>query len=185
MATRPDIKQIRESSPGAAMLERMRAGKDVFRLVRWPGIDDKEPPFAIVPLNCDEMQSAYAAAHKRFDKIELPLNMYTADDYHAEINMQVLLRSMYVVDDDDDPRPTKQLLFNDGDELRKLLGPHEREFLAGEFLELQEEVDPDPALMSEEVLAKIDDLVKKKDVAALSATSSVTLASYIIGTAAQ
>lgn len=183
MATRPDIKQIREASPGAAMLERLRKGKDAFRVVRWPGADDKEVPFALVPLACDELQDAFAAAYERFQKIKLPITMYTADDFHSETNMQVLLRAMVLLDDSDPPRPTKEHLFTDGAEFRKLLGPEERNTLSDEYLQLQNEVDPDPETMSQELLDRIDELVKKKDVAQLSATSSVMLAAYIIGTA--
>lgn len=181
MATRPDIKQIREASPGAAMLERLRKGKSEFRTVRWPGSDDKEPPFALIPLTCDELQEAYAAAYQRFEELKLPITIYTADDLHSETNMQILLRAMVLLDDDG--KPTAEQLFADGKELRKLLRTDVRESLAGEYLELQSEVDPDPADMSAELIEQIDELVKKKDAAALSSTSSTTLAAYIIGTA--
>ncbi len=181
MATRPDIKQIREASPGAAMLERLRKGKAAFRSVRWPGAGDDEQPFALVPLACDELQDAYAAAYQRFEQIKLPITMYTADDFHSETNMQVLLRAMVLLDDDG--QPTKEQLFVDDDELRAMLKPEIRNALADEYLQLQQEVDPDPETMSQELLDKIDDLVKKKDVVQLSATNSVTLAAYIIGTA--
>ncbi len=183
MAIRPDIKQIREASSGAAMLERMRKGKEAFRVVRWPGSDESEPPFALVPLTCDELQEAYAAAYQRFERLKLPITIYTADDFHSETNMQVLLRAMVLLDDSDPPRPTKEQLFADDAELRPLLGPEERNALSDEYLQLQNEVDPDPETMSQELLDRIDDLVKKKDVAQLSATNSVTLAAYIIGTA--
>ncbi len=181
MANRPDIKQIREASPGAAMIERLREGKDAFRVVRWPGAADDDQPFALVPLTCDELQDAYAGAYRRFEEIKLPITMYTADDFHSETNMQVLLRAMVLIGDDG--QPTKEQLFTDDEELRKLLQPEVRNALTDEYLQLQNEVDPDPAEMSQELLDKIDDLVKKKDVAALSATNSVTLAAYIIGTA--
>lgn len=183
MATRPDIKQIREASPGAAMLERMREGKDAFRTVRWPGADEDEQSFALVPLTCDELQDAYAGAYRRFEELKLPITLYTADDFHSETNMQVLLRAMVLLDDSDPPRPTTEQLFAGDEELRKLLGPEERNALSDEYIQLQNEVDPDPSEMSQEVLDKLDDLVKKKDVAALSATNSIMLASYIIGTA--
>ena len=180
MAQRPDIKEIRKASKGAAMIERLRKGKDDFRSIHWPGAAD-EPPFALVPLTCDELQEAYAAAYRRFDELKLPITIYTADDLHAETNMQILLRAMVLLDDDG--QPTTERLFADGDELRTLLRTDIREALAGEYLELQSEVDPDPAQMSPELVEQIDELVKKKDVAALSATSSTTLAAYIIGTA--
>lgn len=183
MAQRPNIKQIREASPGAAMLERLRKGKDEFRVVRWPGAGEDEVPFALVPLACDELQDAYAAAYQRFEALKLPITIYTADDFHSEANMQILLRSMLLLGDDG--KPTREQLFADGDELRKLLGPAEREALAGEYTELQDAVDPDPAEMSPELVEKIEELVKKKDAAALSATNSRMLAAYIIGTAAQ
>ncbi len=181
MATRPDIKQIREASPGAAMIERLSKGKEAFRAVRWPGAAADDQPFAMVPLTCDELQAAYAGAHRRFDELKLPLTMYTASDYHDETNMQILLRAMVLFDEAGEP--TKEQLFADDTELRKLMQPEVRNALADEYLQLQNEVDPDPADMSQELLDKIDDLVKKKDVAQLSATSSVTLAAYIIGTA--
>ena len=181
MAQRPDIKQIREASPGAAMLARLRKGKDEFRVVRWPGSDDSEQPFALVPLTCDELQEAYAAAYQRFEQLKLPITLYTADDLHSETNMQILLRAMVLLDDDG--QPSRDRLFANGEELRKLLRTDVREALAGEYLELQSEVDPDPADMSPDLIEQIDELVKKKDAAALSATSSTTLAAYIIGTA--
>ncbi len=181
MANRPHIKQIREASPGAAMLERLRKGKDEFRVVRWPGTDEDEQPFALVPLTCDELQEAYAAAYQRFEQLKLPITIYTADDLHSETNMQVLLRAMVLLGDDG--KPTTEQLFADGEELRKLLRTDVREALAGEYLELQSDVDPDPADMSPDLIEQIDELVKKKDVVALSATSSTTLTAYIIGTA--
>ncbi|HEU02896.1 hypothetical protein LCGC14_0605550 [marine sediment metagenome] len=182
MANRPNIKQIRAASPGAVMLERLRKGKDEFRIVRWPGDDSADAvPFALVPLTCDELQEAYAAAYQRFEQLKLPITIYTADDLHSETNMQILLRAMVLLGDDG--KPTTEQLFADGEELRKLLRTDVREALAGEYLELQSEVDPDPADMSPDLIEQIDELVKKKDAAALSATSSTTLAAFIIGTA--
>lgn len=181
MANRPNTKQIREVSAGAAMLERLRKGKDEFRVVRWPGSDDDEQPFALIPLTCDELQEAYAAAYQRFKELELPITIYTADDLHSETNMQILLRAMVLLGEDG--KPSAKRLFAHGDELRKLLRTDVREALAGEYLALQSEVDPDPAEMSPGLIEQIDEIVKKKDVAALSATSSTTLAAYIIGTA--
>ena len=181
MANRPDIKQIRKASQGAAMVERLRKGKDEFRIVRWPGSDEDEQPFALVPLTCDELQEAYAAAYQRFEQLKLPITIYSADDLHSETNMQILLRTMVLLDDDG--KPTTERLFADDEELRKLLRTDVREALAGEYLDLQSQVDPDPANMSPDLIEQIDELVKKKDVAALSTTSSTTLAAYIIGTA--
>jgi len=178
MATRPKLATIREASAGAAMLEKLRRGTQNSRSCQWPGTEGDEGRFLLVPLNCDELQEAYAAAHARFDSsLKVPLNLYTADDFHSELNMQICYRAMRRPDD------REARWFASPDELRKLLTPEERNAVTTEYLSLQQECDPDPEALGDELVTQIDELVKKKDAPRLAAMPSLTLALYVIGTA--
>lgn len=177
MANRPDLKAIRDASPGAAMLERLRKGTENERICQWPGTEDEDGKFRLVPLTCTELQDAYAAAFARFEELKLPMNLWTADDFNSEVNHQVIARAMRTMDDRD------ARMFGDANELRDLISPDERTAITTEYLRVMGEADPDPADMNPDTLAKIEDLVKKKDVLQLSAFPSPMLAAYIIGTA--
>ena len=178
------VKDIADASPGAAMLERLRKGVDNAKLIRWPGQTDDESRLWLVPLACDALEDAYAEAFARFDKLSIPVTPYTADDWHSAVTVCILARAMRVYNEDD-PKDRSQLLFASADELRSLFEPEDRNALATLWLELSEKADPDPMSMDAELLAKIDEFVKKKDARALSAFSSNTLSAYIIGTAAR
>lgn len=172
------IEDLRDASPGAQMLERLRKGTDQGKIVQWPGTDssDKSSQFWMAPLGCDQLQDAYAEAHARFEKIGLPLNVYTSPDWHSEVAMCILARSMRQLED------RNETLFANAEELRPLLSPEVRDHLAEDFVALAKECDPDPAEMDRDVLAKIDEFVKKKDARALASFDSSILSAYIVGT---
>jgi hypothetical protein len=179
MAIPPTLKAVRDASPGAAMLERLRKGTDNERICQWPGTEDKESRFRLVPLTCAELQDAYAAAVKRWTELELKVDLYTADDFNSEVHVQIIARSMRTMDD------RLLTLFVSGEELRDKITADERHEIVTEYLALVQESDPDPAAMSPEVIEQIDELVKKKDAATLSGFSSLILSSYIVGMASQ
>ena len=180
MASRPDIAGIGSCSAGVALLERLRKGTDNVEEHQWPGSDDPEATFLMVPLLCDELQDAYAGTWQRWEKLGLDMNVYNSDDFFAELAIQVLARSMR--DPDDETRKTP--LFADADQLRSNIRAGERDALSAMYQAFAADVDPDPDMMTEERFAEIEAFVKKKDGLSLSAISSRTLAAYMLGTAA-
>lgn len=165
-------------SEAALAIEKLRQGKRAERIIAWPG-SNGDVQFALVPLTMDELQEAYAGAYQRFKHLNLQVDMLNADDFHSEVNVQVLARSMRAITDDQRKRPA----FRNADELRALLQPETRDALSTEFLELAKETNPNPTELSEPLLVQIEELVKKKDAIRLAAFGSSTLACYLTGTA--
>lgn len=177
MAVRPDISAIGKSSTGVLMIEALRKGKENFKTCQWPGTDSPDAQFCMVPLLCDELQTAYAATWARWRTMDLEMNVYNSDDFYAELAIQVLCRSMKELDGD---QPGKNL-FEDADQLRSAIRASERDSLSEMYSDYVAEVDPNPDEMSPAKFEEIQEYVKKKDVIQLSALSSRTLAVYIIG----
>lgn len=172
------LTELKAVSAGAAMIATLRQGAKNTRACQWPGSTGADGAFVLVPLSVEELESAYAEAHKHFgERLGIPLTMYTAPDFHSEVNLQVLARAMRRSDDH------ARTYFADGDEARKLMRPEERDAITTEWLELLAIADPDIEQLDAETVAQIDAAVKKKDASRLRALPSRTLTSYIIGTA--
>lgn len=160
-------------SPGARLLDELRHGLAVERVVRWPG---SEIEVVLVPLAMAQLQAAEAAAQKRFRELGLELNLYTVDDWHAECNVQVLALALRDPADATRRRP----LFDTADELRERINPDERNELTAHYARLQDSANPDPNSLSADAFTAIDEAIKKKDVRQLSAFDAATLAGYML-----
>lgn len=179
-----DVTELRRTSRGLQLLERLQRGRDNFEVVRWPGAapDDPDAQLAIVPLSRDELQFAYAAALVRMEAVGIPVTGLHAAEMHDETNTQILARALRVLGDNG--RPTDEPLFASADELRAaIIDQNTLDTLTDVFVALARSSDPKPQDLPDDIVAQLWDLVKKKDVRRLSATSSRTLASFIIGTA--
>ncbi len=171
-----------EESAGVSLIARIRKGTNHSTVCNWPGAPDEK--FRICVLHCDQLQDAQAAAFARFEKIGLELTLYTSDDFYSELSMQLLFRAMRV-NFPDEPDRLDVPMFRNVDKFRALLEPDERTILSTDYIENQQHSNPDPAKMNPETIELLRQAVKKKDVVILSAFGSATLASYIIGMAAQ
>jgi len=156
------------------MLGRLRKGTQNESIITWPGT---EAQLVMVPLNCDELQDAYAEANERFKQLGLEITLYTADDFYSELAMQILVRAMRCIEDE----TRKSRLFASGDELRGAITPDERTALNTAYIDLNDRCNPDPQKMSDELFRQIDEAVKKKDAIQLSSFGSSTLAIYMLG----
>lgn len=175
-----DDKQTKtDRATGAALIERMRGGKNEIRIVRWPGATDPDAQVALVPLSIAENDLALSAAYKRFAALGMEMTPYTADDFNSELGLQLLAIAIR------DPGEPARRMFPDVNELRELVRSGERSALMTEYLSLQQEVDPDLSAIGEDQFGHMRDLVKKKDVANLGVFASSTLAAFIIATADQ
>ena len=162
------------TSKGAELLRSLRAGLSYRRETSWPG---SEAPIVLRPLSMDELQQAHAAAEKRFKVLGIANTPTNASDLMAEIQIQLL--SVALLD------PSGERLFSSAMELRSLVTADERDALVDEYLSVQEEANPRPESMSEELFDAIEGAIKKKDASLLSSFGSRTLALFLISGAAQ
>jgi len=182
LVTKEPKESASAQSAGASLIERIRKGTSHSTVCAWPGAPEEK--FWMCVLLCDQIQEAQAAAVSRWAKVGLELNLYTSDDFYSEMSMQLLTRAMRVHLPEDLDRKCDRL-FGTADELRAVLEPDERTMLFTAYMENQEHANPDPADMNAETIENLREAVKKKDVVLLSAFGSVTLASFIIGTASR
>ena len=157
------------------MLERLRKGTDHFTEFTWPATEQR---FAMVVLGCGPIQQAQAAATRRWETLGLKLDLYTTDDFHSEVNTQCLALAIRVLGEDGKPAGRA---FPDVDQLRDLITPDERSLLISIYVENQQETNPDMEDLSPELIAMMEQCVKKKDLIPLTAFGSWTLATYLLG----
>lgn len=157
-----------------SLLETLEEGEDHKTECHWPG--KPELKFWMTTLHVDDTQVSYAAAAKRWEKLELKLDLYNSDNFHDEVTIQMLARSIRNLKD-----PTRRE-FPDVDKLRKILQPDIRTMLATDYMENQADGNPKPKDLHPNMIELIRLEVKKKDVPTLAVYGSLTLALYLIGT---
>lgn len=175
MSRRSSIKVVKQRSRGEELIAAMERGTDNERICAWPSKDGFE--FVLVPLLCDQFQEAYSYAQKRFRDLDIEITLLTHDDFTSEISIQIL--AMAIRDIDDKTRSTR--LFDSGNALRARIDPDQRNALTTEFLELQDEANPDLDELDPETVDKIRLAVKKKDQAELRSLGSATLSCFLVG----
>lgn len=127
-----------------------------------------------------EKQAALAAAVQRMEALKLPIELRSYSDLEDECVWQLLAQAMR---DPQHPGPSgtyPETLARDADELRELLTVDERDALITAYLDFEDEVDPDPATISDELYAAIETAVKKRDARALRNFGSNLLASFVL-----
>jgi hypothetical protein len=161
-------------SEAVLFLERVRQGTKAFRPVVWPGTEEQIG--VVVPLTCAESDASVAGAWAHFNEMKVEVNLYSSDDFHSELNIQVVSRALRKTDDHN------VRLFSSPDELRSYIRPDERTALTTEYVALLNEVNPSPSDVTPELMERIGDAVKKKDVLTLSACDSSLLATWLVTT---
>jgi hypothetical protein len=167
---------------GVSKLAKLIRGRRHVKHSRIP--DDESPiPFVWVVLTGREKQEAAADSLRRFKDLGIPSELRSYSDLDDELTWQIIARAMRDPDvpgTDAQPFP-RQLA--PVDEVRELT-VDERDILMSEYLDLEEEVDPDPLKMSRDWHAEIESALKKTppDVRALSNFGSRTLIGYLLTT---
>lgn len=123
---------------------------------------DEPIPFVWRVLSGTEKQAALGGAVRRFEELGIPDSLRTYTDLEDELTWQVISRAMRnpaVEGDDHNPYPKP---VGTPEEVRDALTVDERDVLMSEYLDLEAEVDPDPALMPEVWHEQIEAALKKK-----------------------
>lgn len=153
VATR-DLVAARENpaaTQGDSILAKLIRGRRHVRESEIPprNKDDEAIGFVWRVLSGTEKQESLGAAVKRFSDLGIPETLRTYTDLEDEITWQVIARAMRnPADPGDDLTPYPKPL-GTSDEVREALTVDERDVLMSEYLDLEAEVDPDPALMPE------------------------------------
>ncbi len=147
--------------------------------------EQKPIPFIWVVLGGREYQETLGGAVARFKALDIPSEMRSYQDLADEVVWQVIARAMRDIDDKGTdlhpyPKPLGTV-----DEVRDALTRDERDILMTEYADLEEEVDPDPALQSEQWHREINAALKKSPEIAMQELSnfgSRTLIGYLVTT---
>ena len=169
MARLPADKQ----ATAATRLALMRRGKREVRDATWPGT---HLPVKLVVLSCSEVQECHAEAIARFERLRIPLDVYSVQLFQDELLTQVLFRGCR------DPEDIDQPFAESADDLRDNTTVDERAAVYDVYRDFQASVDPAPGEMDQELLETILDLVKKKDGARLKAIGLSGLVSFLLTT---
>lgn len=170
-----NAKSIEAASAGAALVNRLRKGTKQEVEILYPETDES---IILVPLNCNELQTAYAKAYERFRELKIEVNAMNADDFWSEVNLQII--SLAMRDPSDLTR--RKTLFKNSTEARKAMLPEERTAITSAYIALTDRANPSVGDMEEDLFDEITEYVKKKDVTQLSAFGSNILADFIITT---
>lgn len=157
-------------------LGELRRGKTVFQDMVWPGLD---LPFKLQVLTDSEQQECLADAHRRFERLNIPIGPMTIDDFESEIVVQVLHRACR-----DPETPWDATFAASADDLRENVNARQRQAVFDCYVDLQERHNPRAGAISAELHAEILEAVKKKDRSRLREFGSDSLASFLLTSAA-
>lgn len=177
---RPGLEELKDdpNAGGAGKLASLLQGRRLTRESEIPGADI---PFVWRVLSGADKQACLGDACARFQKLGIPVELRSHNDLEDETVWQIIARGMR--DPDNVERQLAPV-----DECRENLTVDQRDILMSEYMDLEEECDPDPinvpALWFEEVQAA---LKKQPEEAArlLSSFGSRALVSYLLSTASQ
>jgi hypothetical protein len=142
-----------------SILEQLKAGANNFKLVNYPGTDQK---IAIKILSQREMQESLFAAERLFKNEKIEINMLTAPAYQAEQATQILYRALR------NPEKLDEALAPNITAFRQLLVKNEKDILVEEYEAFEKECDPKPNNMTEEEFDKLFQDLKKNAETTLS-----------------
>jgi hypothetical protein len=155
-------------------------GRHRPRAATWPGVTlpGAEPLrfYVRVPSNEDGL-AARAFAEAEFGKRGMKPNLGNAEAFEEEVVNQLLAR--VCLQADDAGAPTEQPLALDADDMRAHTTAHDRAKIFAMLRDLVEETDPDLDELPAEVIAAIEDALKKKQGELLRGFGSNVLASFM------
>ena len=149
------------------LIDRLKAGRNNIKAIPFPGIPGTKVGLRI--LSDQETKDAYAAAENYFTRIKLDIKDSTLDMYIDERANQILFRVLC------DPEDSSVPAAPSADALRRLLTKAEKDALAREYAEFEEECSPNYAEKTEEELSILWEDVKKNPITLLSDLSTGTL----------
>jgi hypothetical protein len=188
---RSDLEDLRNDdgrSRGITALSKLIRGRKHTKPGRIPESDIE---FEWRVLTGREKQECLARACQRFESLGIPKELRTYTDLEDELTWQVIgaaMRNRSVKGDDADPYPEP---LDTMDNVRDALTVDERDILVSEYMDLEEQVDPDPANMPDIFYDEIISALKKslKDptgaASSLSNFGSRTLIGFLLTTASQ
>lgn len=185
-----EIKELRDDDSrarGITALSTLIRGRKHTKPSKIPGT---EIEFVWRVLGGREKQECLALACARFDTLGIPKELRTYTDLEDELTWQMVaaaMRSPTEAGDDANPYP---LALGTPDEVREALTVDERDILITEYMDLEEQVDPDPLLQPEiwhdDVVAALKKSLHSTDeaVSILSNLGSRALLSFLLTTVA-
>ena len=135
-----------------SLLEKLKAGKNNVRNVRFPGSDGE---VAIQILSSQEVQDSIFAAETLFKKAGVEVSASTLDAYEDERTTQILWRALR------DPDQPKEPFAATVGELRKDLTQAEKSILAELYNGFERECSPDFVTMTDGEFEELFEVVKK------------------------
>jgi len=158
--------------------DELSKGRREYLAAMWPAnaqLGRPDPiPLKIQALSHDEFQAAIAAAHERYRALKTPTDGLGADDFEAEVSLQILAMACR-----DNDHPEKLAFAQDADDLRRNTTPWEQAEVGDVWKSFQERRNPLRALLPEE-RAAIASLVKKKQAMTLRACGLDSLVSFLL-----
>ena len=152
----------------SSLIEKIKAGADHVGTIQWPGTDE---PVGLRLLTEFDYSEAGIAADRHFK--DIAIGAQNVNNYNAEIETQWLFRA--VVNPD-----TKERLFNNIVQFKKMLTPEIKDILAEKLSEMQEKYNPNPDNMTEDEFDKFLDNVKKNPRETVGNIQSISLARRVI-----
>lgn len=155
----------------------LRAPRKQYLERHWPG--EPELRFKMAVLSCSDIASARAAAFA-YLKVDLglePDSTLNLDLYQDEVVTQILFRACR------DPENPSEPFASDAADLRDSSTADERTALWDEYNDWRSSIDPAPDEIPPEVLAEMEDAVKKKDRGALLAFGGRRLSGLLLSLA--
>ena len=148
-----------KTAQGASKLNALLRGTLHTKPSSIPGSDID---FVFRVLSGHDKQAVLGNACKRFDELGIPVELRHYNDLEDEMTWQILAMAMRDPDhkgSDANPYPKPLATV---DECREKLTPDERDSLISEYMDLEEQVDPDPMNVPDEWFEAVTGALKKK-----------------------
>ena len=183
IASSAAVAEIEETSAGITTLAKLVQGRQHTKPSIIPGT---RIAFVWRVLGGREKQECLAGALQRFKDMGMPPELRHYTDLEDEVTWQMIGRAMRdpeIKSDDRGPYPKPLATI---DEIRDTLSTDERDIMMSEYMDLEDEVDPDPMFKSEQWHAQVEEALKKSQVdeaaKALSLCGLRMLAGYLLTT---
>jgi hypothetical protein len=143
------------------ILEKIKAGSNHYRETVWPGSEDS---VLLRILNMQDYNNIFNEVDALFK--DVTINMVNMDDYNSERENFMLFYSLT-------DSETKQPIFKNITEFRKLVTPEVRDILAEELDALHVEVSPNPYTVSDSEFDKLLHDLKKNSALTVGSVSNI------------
>lgn len=152
-----------------SLLEKLKAGTNNRKTVKWPGTDED---IIVRVLSDAERQAASFDTERLFKQQCIEPSMSTIDVYEAEKTTQILFRAL----SDTGGKPLADSI----NEFRDKITIAEKDILVDEYNDLEKECSPDPGKMSDEEFNSLIEELKKNPMQTISSVSNMRTARRLI-----